>query len=121
MPKARITDRALAALKAGAVLWDTEVAGLGARRRVEGGAIFFVFKYRSPVERDGTGRGKQRMLGLGRRGRGDLGIDDARKEATAFRQALRLGHDPALARDERKAARQSPSCATSTPRPCPPS
>ena len=104
MVKARITDRALAALKAGETLWDTEVRGLGARKRREDGNIVFAFKYRSPSEKDETGRGKQRMLTLGRRGRGDLGIDDARKEATAHRQALRVGVDPAAERDERKAA-----------------
>ncbi|MDQ2801989.1 MAG: site-specific integrase [Pseudomonadota bacterium] len=102
MPKQRITERALTALKPGTTVWDTEVRGLGARRRGEGGEVVFVFKYRSPTERDVTGRGRQRFVTLGRWGRGDLGIDDARKAATAHRDALRLGRDPASERDERK-------------------
>lgn len=102
MPTQRITERALTALKAGAVVWDTEVRGLGARRRGEGGDVIFVFKYRSPTERDASGNGRQRFVSLGRWGRGDLGIDDARKAATALRDAARLGRDPASERDERK-------------------
>lgn len=102
MPKQRITERALTALKPGAAVWDAEVRGLGARRRGEGGDVVFVFKYRSPAERDATGRGRQRFVTLGRWGRGDLGIDDARKAATAHRDALRLGRDPASERDGRK-------------------
>lgn len=39
----------------------------------------------------------------GRWGRGDYGIDDARKAATAYRDAQRLGRDPASERDARKA------------------
>jgi len=100
----RITDRALSALKAGQTLWDTEVAGLGARRRREDSRVAFVLKFRSPVEKDGTGRGRQRMVTIDRRGRGDYGIDAARKEATALRLQIRAGTDPALARDERKSA-----------------
>ena len=104
MPTARITDRALAALPPGGTLWDAEVRGLGARKRAGGGRIIFVFKYRSPNDRDESGRGRQRLLTLGKRGRGDLGIDDARKEAAGHRNALRLGIDPAAERDEKKAA-----------------
>jgi integrase len=102
MPTQRITERGLTALKPGEVVWDNEVQGLGARRRREDGRIAFVFKFRSPLDRDQTGRGRQRMLTLGRWGRGDLGIDDARKAATAHRDAVRLGRDPALARDDEK-------------------
>ncbi len=108
MPKANITARALAALKPGQTLWDggskDSVAGLGARKRVEDGRFSFVLKYRSPVERGPDGRGRQRMYTIGKHGRGDFGIDDARKEATALRLQLRAGIDPALARDDRNAA-----------------
>jgi integrase len=103
MTAQRLTERALNALTPGATLWDHEVRGLGARRRGEDGRVFFVFKYRSPVERDATGRGRQRYLTIGPWGRGDWGIDDARKAATAHRDALRLGRDPAAERDHRKA------------------
>ena len=98
MPKQRITERILIALKPGMTVWDAEVRGLGARRRREGGDLVFVFKYRSPTELDATGRGRQRFLTLGRWGRGDLGIDNARKAATTQRDAVRLGRDPAIHR-----------------------
>lgn len=100
----RLNERALKALQVGETIWDSEVRGLGARLRVEGGDVQFVFKFRSPVERDATGRGRQRFLTIGRWGRGDYGIDDARKAATAHRDALRQGRDPAGERDARKAA-----------------
>ena len=103
MPAQRLTERALNALGPADTLWDQEVRGLGARRRGEDGRVVFVFKYRSPVERDATGRGRQRYLTIGPWGRGDWGIDDARKAATAHRDALRLGRDPAAERDHRKA------------------
>jgi integrase len=99
MAEARFTERTLKALNPGETAWDTEVHGLGARLRTAGGDTWFVFKYRSPVERDATGRGRQRFLTIGRWGRGDYGIDDARRAATAHRDALRQGRDPATERD----------------------
>jgi integrase len=102
MAAAKLIERELRALKPGETTWDTEVRGLGARRQTAGGDVQFVFKYRSPTERDGSGRGRQRQLTIGRWGRGDHGIDDARKAATAHRDALRLGRDPASERDARK-------------------
>jgi Arm DNA-binding domain len=100
-----LNERALRTLEpGGTAVWDTEVRGLGARLRVDGGDVQFIFKYRSPTERDATGRGRQRILTIGRWGRGDYGIDDARKAATAHRDALRQGRDPAAERDARKAA-----------------
>lgn len=71
MTAQRLTERALNALEPGAALWDREVRGLGARRRGEDGRVVFVFKYRSPAERDATGRGRQRQLTIGPWGRGD--------------------------------------------------
>ena len=103
MTAQRLTERALTALEPGATLWDREVRGLGARRRADDGRVVFVFKYRCAVERDATGRGRQRYVTIGPWGRGDWGIDDARKAATAHRDALRLGRDPAAERDRRKA------------------
>lgn len=76
---------------------------MGARLRVSEGGVIFLFKYRSPTERDDTGRGRQRFLTIGRWGRGDYGIDEARKAATAHRDAIRLHRDPAAERDVRKA------------------
>ncbi len=49
------------------------------------------------------GAGASDSLTIGRWGRGDYGIDDARKAATAHRDALRQGKDPAIERDARKA------------------
>jgi integrase len=99
---AKLSEKVLKALKGGDTAWDDEVRGLGARVRVDGGDVQFIFKYRSPVERDPTGRGRQRLLTIGRWGRGDYGIDDARKAATAHRDAIRLRKDPATERDARK-------------------
>src|SRR5690242_3385045 len=96
MPTRRITAAALERLKSGEILWDTEVRGLGARRQTEAGDVVFVFKARVPATR------RQRFLTIGRWGRGDWGIDDARKKATEHRDALRLGRDPGAERDEAK-------------------
>ena len=108
MTTQRMTERAFNALEPGATLWDREVRGLGARRRSDDGRVVFVFKYRSPVERDATGRGRQRYFTIGPWGRGDWGIDDARKAATAHRDrraALhRLGGDGTEFRWNREAA-----------------
>lgn len=59
----------------------------------------FVFKGRLPIERASTKRGKQRQLTIGRWGRGNFGINDARKAATTHRDAFRPGRDPAIERD----------------------
>jgi integrase len=96
MPTRRITAAGLEKLKPGETLWDTEVRGLGARRQTEAGAVTFVFKARVPAT------GRQRFLTIGRWGRGDWGIDEARKKATQHRDALRLGRDPGAERDEAK-------------------
>lgn len=86
MPVARITAAALERLEPGQTLWDTEVRGFGARRQIT--ETVFVFKAISPVTR------KQIFLTIGRRGRGDWTIDEARKKATGFRLLIRDGQDP---------------------------
>ena len=96
MPTQRITAKVLEKLKPGETVWDTEVRGFGARRQTAAGGVTFVFKGRVPSI------GRQRFLSIGRWGRGDWGIDDARKKATEYRDALRLGRDPGAERDEAK-------------------
>ena len=73
-----MNERTLTAPPVGKTLWDTKVRGLGAWRRVVGGDVNFVFKFRSPTAREATGRGVQRLMTIGRWGRGDYGIDTAR-------------------------------------------
>ncbi len=86
MPTAKITAALLDKLPPGAILWDTEVRGLGARCSARG--ITFIFKAREPIG------GRQVLMTIGQRGRGDYGIDDARKVATGWRLMIRNNQDP---------------------------
>lgn len=86
MAVARITATALDKLPAGQTLWDTEVRGFGARRQKDD--VVFVFKGVAPITR------KQLFLTIGRRGRGDWNIEDARSKATEWRLMIRNGIDP---------------------------
>jgi len=72
------------------------VRGFGARRQTDGGDITFVWKGKSPLT------GKQIFLTIGRWGRGDWALDKARTRASEYRDAVRLGRDPAAIRDEQK-------------------
>jgi integrase len=83
-------------MKGKTTLWDTEVRGFGARRQTDEGDIIFVWKGQAPLTK------KQVFLTIGRWGRGDWRLDDARRRATEYREAVRLGRDPAAARDELK-------------------
>jgi len=96
MASRRITAPALERLNPRENLWDTEVRGLGARRQVAGGSVTFVFKYVAPNPR------RQRYITIGKWGRGNWGIDEARKRATELRNAVRLGRDPAADREAKK-------------------
>lgn len=84
MPSGKITSVALEKLHLGKTLWDTEVRGLGAMRTRQD--VRFVFK--------GRLHGTQILMRIGRWGRGDYGIDDARKVATGWRLMIREGRDP---------------------------
>lgn len=86
MPTAKITAERLESIKPGAILWDTEIRGFGARRGPRG--VAFIFKCREPVE------GKQVMMTIGRRGKGAYGLDDARRIATGWALMIRDGKDP---------------------------
>ena len=82
---------------------DTETRGFGARRQAEskGADITFIWKGLAPKT------GRQIFMTIGRWGRGDWTLDKARVKATEYRDAVRLGRDPAAARDEAKAARMT--------------
>ena len=77
-------------------IWDTDVRGFGVRVQVQGGDMTFVWKGKNPLTK------RQVFLTIGRRGKGDWGIDDARKKAAEFRDTVRLGRDPTAAREEAK-------------------
>jgi integrase len=91
--KVKLTAKELKAIGPGATLWDTEVRGLGAR--VQRRDVVFVFKAVSPVTK------KQIYITIGRHGRGDWTLDDARRRAAEYRDAI--GRDPAADRDARRA------------------
>jgi integrase len=96
MASEKITAALLDKLKDKATIWDTEVRGFGVRVQAKGGDVTFVWKGKNPLTR------RQVFLTIGRRGKGDWGIDDARKKAAEFRDAVRLGRDPTAAREEAK-------------------
>jgi integrase len=93
----RITKRAVDALRAGAILWDTGVKGFGVRCRASGS--FYMVKYRA--------RGRQRWYTIGRHG-APWTVEQARREARSVLGDVARGVDPAEAR---AAARRDPSVA----------
>ena len=95
--KARITKRAVDALKPGSILWDTDVKGFGVRcqRRDK---VYFL---------KATVRGKQRWLTIGPHG-SPWTPEKARKEAKRKHGAIADGGDPAA---DREAARHNPTVA----------
>ena len=94
MPTKRITAETVEGLTPGAQVFDTEVRGFGVRHR-GGSAIYFV-KTRI--------RGRQRILTIGRHGRGYWGAEAARREAIRLLGLIRDGKDPAAERDAAKIA-----------------
>ena len=93
----RITKRAVDALRADAILWDTEVKGFGVRCRASGS--FYMVKYRAG--------GRQRWYTIGRHG-APWTVEQARREARSVLGDVARGADPAEAR---AAARRDPSVA----------
>jgi Arm DNA-binding domain/Phage integrase central domain len=92
-----ITQRGVAGLGSGAVIWDEgkgAVTGFGARRQ-RGPAVTYVFKYRSA--------GGQRWHTIGRHG-SPWTPETARAEAKRLTGEIASGGNPAAARDTRKAA-----------------
>jgi integrase len=94
MVQKRLNSAAVEAMQPGDVCWDTEVRGFGVRCRARD-RIYLV------KTRIG---GKQRVLTIGRHGRGAWGAEAARREAQRILGLIRDGKDPATERDEAKAA-----------------
>ena len=94
MPIKRITAAAVDAMAPGTVLWDTEVRGFGVRYRSRD-RIYLV---KTRIRR------RQRILTIGRNGRGAWGPESARREAIRLLGLIRVGKDPAFERDQAKAA-----------------
>jgi integrase len=86
MPK--ITKRSVDALVAGALIWDDELPGFGARRR-ESGATYYFLKYRVGA--------RQRWYTIGRHG-APWTPEGARKEALRLLGEVVRGSDPGAAR-----------------------
>ncbi len=94
MPSKRLTAAAVEAMSPGSVLWDNEVRGLGIRYRVRDRV--YLLKTRI--------KGRQRILTIGRNGRGAWGPESARREAIRLLGLIRDGKDPAFERDRAKTA-----------------
>jgi integrase len=83
--KQRIGLREISTLEPATTIWDTEVAGFGARRQKSSSVSYIVF-YR-------TGEGRQRVLTIGRHG-SPWTPDAARKEAKRVLGLVAAGADP---------------------------
>jgi integrase len=94
MPTKRITAAAVDAMAPGTVLWDAEVRGFGVRYRARD--RIYLIKTRI--------KGRQRILTIGRNGRGAWGPETARREAIRLLGLIRAGKDPASERDQAKSA-----------------
>ena len=91
----RIGLRDVRALKPNEIVWDTAVAGFGARRR-QGEAVWFFLKYR-------TKDGRQRWYSIGRHG-SPWTPDDARDKAKALLAEVTKDKDPAIEKAARRKA-----------------
>jgi hypothetical protein len=96
MPTKRITAAAVSEMSPGMVLWDTQVRGFGIRYRSRD--RIYLLKTRI--------KGLQRILTIGRDGRGYWGPESARREAIRLLGLIRDGKDPAYERDQ---ARNAPN------------
>jgi integrase len=94
MPTKRITAAILERMQPGEVAWDSEVRGFGVRYRARDQT--YLVKTRI--------KGKQRILTIGRHGRGAWGPETARREAQRLLGLIRDGKDPSAERDARKIA-----------------
>jgi integrase len=98
MPVRRITAAAVAGMQSNDTLWDSEVRGFGIRHRARDAV--YLLKTRIG--------GRQRILTIGRHGRGAWGPESARREAIRLLGLIRDGRDPAT---ERAQARSAPTFA----------
>jgi integrase len=94
MATGRITATAVEGMAKGTALWDAEVRGFGVRYRARD--RIYLIKTRI--------NGRQRILTIGRHGRGAWGPEKARREAIRLLGLVRDGKDPAMDRDDAKLA-----------------
>jgi integrase len=94
MATKRITAKVVDDMASGDVVFDTDVRGFLARHR--GGGVHYAVKTRI--------RREQRILTIGRHGRGAWGPESARREAQRLLGLIRDGRDPAAQRAADKAA-----------------
>src|SRR5215472_15091074 len=94
MTTRRITAAVIEGMMPGGVIWDAEVRGFGIRYR----ARDRIYLLKTRIKR------RQRILTIGRNGRGAWGPESARREAVRLLGMIRAGKDPALERDQAKAA-----------------
>jgi integrase len=94
--RVRIGLREVRALTSGETIWDTAVAGFGARRQ-SGQAVAYILKYRIL---DGK---RQRWYTIGKHG-SPWTPDTARAEARRLLGEVAKGNDPAAAKQARRAA-----------------
>jgi integrase len=94
MSSKRLTSASVEAMRPGEVAWDRDVRGFGVRCR----ARDRVYLVKTRIA------GRQRVLTIGRHGRGAWGAESARREAQRLLGLIRDGKDPATERDEAKAA-----------------
>lgn len=99
MATKRLTAEIVNKMQAGEVIWDAEVRGFGVRHR--GRDPHYLIKTRIA--------GKQRILTIGRHGKGAWTVELARREAIRQLGLIRDGKDPAKERDD---ARKAPDFAT---------
>jgi integrase len=92
--QAKVTKRAVDALKAGQILADLEVKGFVARR-LDSGAVTYGFRYRDKKT------GKQRWIGLGLHG--TITADEARGLAKKRAGEVANSQDPIAEREETRA------------------
>jgi integrase len=92
--QAKVTKRAVDALKAGQILADIEVKGFVARR-LDSGAVTYGFRYRDKKT------GKQRWIGLGLHG--TITADEARGLAKKRAGEVANSQDPIAEREETRA------------------
>jgi integrase len=93
--KRRIGIREIAALGAGTTVWDTDVAGFGARRQKSSSVSYIVF-YR-------TAEGRQRVFTIGKHG-SPWTPDTARKEAKRVLGSVAAGADPSEEKQSKRHA-----------------
>ena len=92
--RVRLNARHVGALRPGEVIWDSAIAGFGARRQA--GPVTYVLRYR-------TQHGRQRTYTIGRHG-SPWSPDTARAEALRLLSQVVGGDDPSADRQARRGA-----------------